>query len=149
MLWIDSGSKDPDIFSMFFFFLFSNRNLLFYQCFSFSYFLNFRHVEDYMIGIEIIVKSSVFLPFELHKWYVDAVPLRCKSCGQTVFNYNSVMKFCRSCTEERMPLRSFKPFPSIQTLPPKYDNIPDVECVLFPISRISDGAVFPRTILNA
>ncbi len=101
-------------------------------------------LTHYMIGVQIIVKSAVFLPFELQKWYLDAEPLRCISCGQTVFNYHSVMKFCRNCTDGRMHQRYFKPFPSILTLPPKYDNIPDVECIVFPINRISHGASVPE-----
>jgi hypothetical protein len=29
-------------------------------------------------------------------------------------------------------------------MPAKYDNIPDVECVVFPINRISDGSSVPE-----
>jgi hypothetical protein len=35
-------------------------------------FSNFRHVEgEYMFGIELILKSDSYLPFQLHQWYVD------------------------------------------------------------------------------
>jgi hypothetical protein len=43
---------------------------------------------------------------------------------------------------KKIPLRPFQPFPSIQNMPHKYDNISG--CGVFPINRMSDGFSVPE-----
>ena len=80
-----------------------------------------------MIGREIIVKSVVFLPFQLHTWYADLVPLRCKNCGKSLFTYHSAMQFCRQCLEKRFLYGLL----SHLTCQPSTTTFSDVECVVF------------------
>ena len=107
--------------------------------------LRYRHIrDDYMLGISEISSSDIYIPFKVHPWYRKTLEHVCSNCFKVIHNFACTeTRTCEQCNSNGLPTLTRKLYPSMETLPSRYREIPDVEAYIFPVTRMSSGSSIP------